>query len=313
MLARVPAPSTRAARRGERGDQQRAGILRAAEELLCVRGVQGLSVSGVCAAAGVSDASFHEAFTDLTDCMLATFDMISDRLATELLAAYATQSSWVDGVRAGLLVVLDFLQASPHRARFLLGRSVPADAPMLARRERLLADLARAFDADRPQLPADALPAPFGADAVIAAAASIIDARLLEEPVPALRELTGSLMAVLVMPTLGEHAARLELSMPLPAPAKPPTDHSIQALSFIAAFPGASNRAVALALGGLGDRQISRLLSRLARHDLIANAAGERRGAANAWRLTDAGSLLLAEGGKDASTPARGARPAERR
>jgi AcrR family transcriptional regulator len=205
-------------RRSELSEQRRASILEAAEAVICEQGVQSVSVGVVVAAARVSRRSFHEAFTDLDDCLFAVFDAISARLASDAAVACGKHTRWVDGVRAGLLVVLDFLQTSPQRARFLVGASLAGDSAMLARRNHLLAELAQALEARRPPPPGDALPPPFGAEAVIAAAASIIHARLLEEPLPPLRELTGPLMAVLVMPCLGDEAAREELARPLRTP-----------------------------------------------------------------------------------------------
>jgi AcrR family transcriptional regulator len=192
-------------------EDQRARILEATERLICERGVDRVSVNALTASARVSRSTFYRAFADREDVLLAVFDVLTDRLATEMLGAYAAEDRWVDGVRAGLVVVLDFLQLSPHRARFLIAGGLTGGSPMLARRRRLLAELARAFDAHRPRPPGDALPAPFGAEALIGAAVAIIHARLFEDPVPDLRELCGSLMAVMVMPSLGGAGAREEL------------------------------------------------------------------------------------------------------
>ncbi|HEY4451352.1 MAG TPA: hypothetical protein VGN13_07130 [Solirubrobacteraceae bacterium] len=208
----------RRSRRGALGERRRASILDATEALICDQGVQGVSLGGVTATARVSRRGFHEDFTDLDDCLLAVFDAISARLTSAAAVACGEHARWVDGVRAALLIILDFLQASPPRARFLFEASVAGDPAMLARRNNLLSELARAFEARRPPAPSDVLPPPFGAEAVIAAAASIIHARLLEDPLPPLRELIGPLMGVLVMPSLGDEDAREELARPLRAP-----------------------------------------------------------------------------------------------
>ncbi|HEY2569822.1 MAG TPA: TetR/AcrR family transcriptional regulator [Solirubrobacteraceae bacterium] len=297
-------------RREER--QRRELILTTAERLIREQGAAGVTVASVSAAAGISRSGFHEAFTDLEDCLLAVFDLLGERLETNLLAACAAEARWVDGVRAGVLSVLDFLQESPLRARFLLAGALTAESSILARRWRLLDALAQAYDACRPATPAGALPAPYGAEALLASAVSIVHSRVLEDPVPPLRDLTGPLMALLVMPSLGATAAREELSRPLPALSSWPrrrarrehasasaaplrmTHRAGQVLAFLVDFPRQSNRAIAHGIGVGDEGQISRLLAKLESAGLIANARPEHpRGAANAWHLSAQGAHVL--------------------
>lgn len=209
--ARLPGP-----RREQLEQHRRERIVAAVERLICERGVTGVTVASVCAAANVSRAGFHRSFTDREDCLLAVFDAIEQRIETNLLAACAQQDRWVDGVRAGLLSVLDFLQESPPRARFLLAGAVTAEPPLLARRSRLLDALARAYYTRLPPAPPGVASTPFGVQATLATAVSIIHSRVVEEPMPPLRELCGPSMALLVMPVLGATAAREELSGRLP-------------------------------------------------------------------------------------------------
>lgn len=197
-------------------------ILAAAEARISASGLEQVTVGTVCVDARVSRSTFYRAFADREDCLLAVFDDIVDRLSVDVAAAYAGEECWVDGLRSVLLAILDFLQENPGRARFLITAGTTGDPAMLARRRRLLGELARSFDAYCPPSPQGVAGAPFGAEALIAAATSIIQARLYEDPFPPLRELCGSLMAVMVMPSLGERAAHRELTRPLPArPARP--------------------------------------------------------------------------------------------
>ncbi|HKH79263.1 MAG TPA: hypothetical protein VJ996_04530, partial [Solirubrobacteraceae bacterium] len=89
------------------------------------------------------------------------------------------------------------------------------DDPVLrARRGEVLAALAGALEADRPPATAGSLPAPYGAEAIVGAVASILHTRLREEPVPSLRDMCGALMGVIVLPYLDAAAARRELARP---------------------------------------------------------------------------------------------------
>jgi chromosome segregation and condensation protein ScpB len=71
------------------------------------------------------------------------------------------------------------------------------------------------------------------------------------------------------------------------------TYRTVSVLAVIAARPGLSNRQISQR-GGIADQgQISRLLSRLARLQLIENTGqGQRKGSANAWRLTRHGEAV---------------------
>jgi hypothetical protein len=61
----------------------------------------------------------------------------------------------------------------------------------------------------------------------------------------------------------------------------------------IADHPGASNRQIAGGSGIADQGQISKLLNRLARLELIHNVGdGQEKGAANAWHLTTRGAAV---------------------
>jgi AcrR family transcriptional regulator len=184
----------------------------AAEHLLSERGSAHLGVADVCVAAGTTASAFAASFADRREMLLALFDRIAARVGRNMERAYRSEPAWVDAVRAALCELLAFLESRTEVARFLLVDSLQGDAAMLARRERAVGAVARVIEADHPHAAASA--PPFGAEAVVEAAAAVLHGRLLEEPVPSLRELVGPLMGVLVMPYLDTSAARDELSSP---------------------------------------------------------------------------------------------------
>ena len=68
---------------------------------------------------------------------------------------------------------------------------------------------------------------------------------------------------------------------------------TVSVLAVIAAEPGLSNSQINQRAGIADQGQISRLLSRLARLQLIENTGqGKRKGSANAWRLTRHGEAV---------------------
>jgi predicted HTH transcriptional regulator len=120
-------------------------------------------------------------------------------------------------------------------------------------------------------------------------------------------------MNIVVLPYLGARAASRELSRPAPevrrdgnAPAsrtqsRDPmaglsmrlTYRTVRVLVVIGEHPGASNREIAERSGVTDQGQISKLLARLARLDLVENTGeGQEKGGANAWGLTPRGARV---------------------
>jgi len=226
MMADVPRRCSGARR--ERRAAPRAGrpaygqhdnqttLLHAAHRVLSEDGADAVSSERVCAVAGLPTTVFESVFADRTDCLIALFDAAADGAQARMSAAYRSAETWVDAVRAANFELLSLLDQNPRLARFMVLSLLSGGSPMLARRERLLGQLAWALEAGRPPHAADASSAPFGAEALVGAVVAIIHSRLQEEPAPSLLELGGSLMAVLVLPYLGVEAARHELSRPVP-------------------------------------------------------------------------------------------------
>ncbi len=119
-------------------------------------------------------------------------------------------------------------------------------------------------------------------------------------------ELTGPLMAMIVHPYLGAAAARAELERPVvvtmhstPRPTTDPfkglpirfTYRTARVLATIAQDPGTSNRHIAESSGISDDGQISRLLGRLSKCELVEND-GQVKGEPNAWKLTQRGHAI---------------------
>jgi AcrR family transcriptional regulator len=126
--------------------------------------------------------------------------------------------------------------------------------------------------------------------------------------------LLNPLMGMIVLPYDGQAAARRELTRPAPKQArarKPPrasqttpedplnglnirlTYRTLRVLSVIATTPNASNRRVADDAGIHDQGQISKLLTRLERLELIHNNThGQPHGEPNAWTLTHRGEEI---------------------
>jgi hypothetical protein len=153
----------------------------------------------------------RDAFGDRGDPLLSLFDELTSQMGRAMAAAYRAEAEWVDGVRAALQELLMCLDANPVLARFLVVGSRVGGPRVLARRGHVLDALSSALEADSPPESAGIQPAPFGAVAVVDAVVSVLHARLTQDPSPALCELCGSLMGMIVLPYLGAEVAREEL------------------------------------------------------------------------------------------------------
>ncbi len=135
----------------------------------------------------------------------------------------------------------------------------------------------------------------------------MLHSRLLERDGEPLTSLVGPLMSMIMLPYLGADVARSELERPPRAP-RPltgrPVKHSdplegldmrltyrtVRVLVAIGEKPGVSNRDVARAAGIADPGQISKLLRRLERLELVENRGHtQTRGSTNAWYLTARG------------------------
>jgi AcrR family transcriptional regulator len=194
------------------GDENRRGaLLAAARGLISEKGPRGVTPEAVAAAAGVPRTDFESEFADAEDCLLAVFDDLADDMRAETIAAYDGASTWIDGVRASLMVLLGYLDRDTGIARFLVLGSYGGEAPMRTRRCELLGDVARALDVGRPEGAEGGLEGGLGGEAVVGAVAAILHGRMLEQPVPKLVSLGPSIMSVIVLPYLGVEGARSEL------------------------------------------------------------------------------------------------------
>jgi DNA-binding MarR family transcriptional regulator len=244
----------------------------------------------------------------LEACQLEAFEQALALAAARASAAHEAQEGWLNGVRAGLVTLLEFFDSEPALARYLVVHSAQAGPAILERRSDVLDRLARALDDER--APARGYPPPLTAQAVLGGVLGVLHERLSRRDPGALVDLAGSLMSFVVLPFLGLRAARRELSRPLDAtstaqrgvalealrdPGGRLNHRAVSVLTVIGSEPGLNNRELASRAAVKDEGQISRLLSRLARLGLIENTRdAQRRGDVNAWQLTVAPEELEA-------------------
>jgi AcrR family transcriptional regulator/DNA-binding MarR family transcriptional regulator len=291
-------------------EMQRRRLLLAAKELAAERGVENVIVGNVCKRAGVSRRTFYELFADREDCFTASFDHCVETVAERVAPTLHGPGSWRESMRAALSALLDCFDEDPALARLCVVESLRGGAKVQAHRERIYQALVVAVDRGRSEAKAGSEPPELTAQGVVGGVLSVIQARLHEHEHESLSELSGPLMAMIVHPYLGSAAARREVVRPSPrrtsgasqASADPfkgiPmrfTYRTARVLSAIATKPGASNRTIADSSGILDEGQMSRLLRRLEKYELVENrSVGHPKGEANAWTLTERGQAIYA-------------------
>jgi DNA-binding MarR family transcriptional regulator len=216
-------------------------------------------------------------------------------------------------VRAGLAELLFFFDEQPALARILLVEALGAGPRVLERRASLLDEVAKVVDRGRLVTSAAREPPEVVAEGVVGAVFAVLHTRALEENRhDRFASLLGSLMNIVVLPYLGSRAASRELTRPAPTPTRDVdadslaqtrdpmagltmrlTYRTVRVLVVIAEHPGASNREIAERSGVTDQGQISKLLARLARLELVENTGqGQEKGGSNAWRLTARGARV---------------------
>jgi AcrR family transcriptional regulator/DNA-binding MarR family transcriptional regulator len=284
-----------------------AGAVRAIEET----GYAGTTVAHITARARVSRRTFYQLFDNREACMVALLEDVLRTVEHELAAAGLEGRSWLERVRGGLWTILSFFDREPALARVCVVEALRGGAPVLERREEILARLAQLLDEGRRESSRETRCTTLTAEGLVGAALTIVHARLLRETRRPLTDLAGELTSMIVLPYLGAAAARREQARPPRAtsrePSPPPpripgardplqdvpmrlTYRTARVLECIADRPQASNRVVAEHAGISDQGQVSKLLSRLERLGLVANSGvGHAKGEPNAWSLTPLG------------------------
>ncbi len=300
--------------RGRVTEIQRSRMLAAALEAVEEVGYARMTVARVIGRAKVSRKTFYDLFSDREDCFLAALEQAVGQMGTVVCEAYGQQAGWREGVRAGLGELLVFLDEEPALARLCLVEALGAGPRVLERRARLLEDLARVVDRGRFVKTTGSEPPEVVAEGVVGAVFAVLHTRaLVDDGEERFARLLGSLMNIVVLPYLGARAARCELTRPAPqvsrersvaegrGQSRDPmaglnmrlTYRTVRVLAVIGERPGASNREIAERSGVADQGQISKLLARLARLELVENTGeGQEKGGSNAWHLSARGQRV---------------------
>src|ERR1019366_2006910 len=264
-----------------------------------------MTVAQVISRARVSRKTFYDVFADREDCFLAAFEQALSQASLIAREAYERESVWREGVRSALARLLMFMDEEPGLAKLCDVEALAGGEKVLERRAQVLDEVAVIVDQGRILSNTTREPPAVTAEGIVGGVFAVIHTRLLEDGDEPLTDLLGPLY-------LGARAASRELGRPATEVAKErtPRGHSrsrdpleglnmrltyrtVRVLMVIAEHSGASNREIAEGSGIIDQGQISKLLNRLARLELVDNRGeGQEKGAANAWHLTPRGAQV---------------------
>ena len=287
-------------------------MLTAAVDAVEEVGYAGMTVAQVIGRARVSRKTFYDVFADREDCFLAAFEQALDQGRARVSEAHARQPDWRVAIRAGLAALLDAMDEEPGLTKLCVVEAQAAGPKVLERRGEAFAEAALALDRGRTTKGATGEPPEVTAEGLVGTVFTVIHTRVLERDRRPLIELLGPLMSMIVLPYLGARAAARELKLPTPnlqlaagaRTGRSVTDpleglnmrltyRTVRVLMVVSDNPRASNREIAVGSGIADQGQISKLLNRLARLELIENLGeGQEKGAANAWQLTVRGAAV---------------------
>jgi AcrR family transcriptional regulator len=189
--------------------RERARILAAVTEIVCETGSNSLTVSQIAGRAGVSTRTFNRIFSDPRTCLFEAFeDAISVAEKRARLACH-THADWLGRVRAALTALLELADEKPELARLCILHAPMGPAPLLSRCRDQTDMLVRALATDAPGDFAGGV-RPWTAHSVVGIVLGAVYLRLARNRGP-LAPMRSGLMAVIVLPYLGEQAAEHEL------------------------------------------------------------------------------------------------------
>jgi AcrR family transcriptional regulator len=296
---------------------QRARLLAAAVATFAELGYSRASVAHITERARVSRRTFYDLFENREDCLLAVLRDVVERVEGEIAIAELGEGAWRERVRGGLLAILSFFDREPALARVCVVQALQGGPGVLAWREEILVRLAGVIDEGCGEGSHGRDCTELTAEGLVGAAFAIVYARLSASgrPVP-LTGLSNELMSLIVLPYLGPAVARQEQRRIPPPPPVPRavsmstesgvvghdplrgvpmrlTYRTARVLEVVAEHPGASNRLVAEHADIVDQGQVSKLLARLERLELMSNMGeGHAKGESNAWRLTSLGESI---------------------
>jgi AcrR family transcriptional regulator len=191
-------------------ETRRQAILDATVRVVGRKGYKATSVADVIAEADVSRTTFYKHFADKQECFLAAYDLLVERIVSEVVASCDGERDWLERVRIGLTTIVEMFALDPELARTAIVEVAAAGADARRRHWDAITRFTEFLD-EGEQLAADPqLPENIGLMAAGAVSGLIFD-ELLTGRAERLPQLLPDLLFALLVPYIGPGAATEEM------------------------------------------------------------------------------------------------------
>jgi AcrR family transcriptional regulator len=184
-------------------------------EIVSIHGYGSTSLEEVLERAGVSRKEFDELFGSMEECAIAVFDRFFGRANREVREVFEKAGEWPASLRAASYWVARWMEEHPRETRFAAVELLWAGELAQARREATIQSFVDLIEVGREQAEdPDSVP-PFAGEKAMGQLAHIVTKSLQRGKLDPYG-LVPELMYLVVLPYLGEEAARRELEIAPP-------------------------------------------------------------------------------------------------
>jgi AcrR family transcriptional regulator len=185
-------------------DPRRRRILEATVDSVSKHGYANSSIREITRQAGVSSATFHALFESKQDALVAVLAETACRTREIVRTAFASGSSWTDGVCLALQRLLEFFAAEPDLARVIFVEAQVAGPQVMSEVQGHLRDHASCLvaPAEEEQLANSEAPGNF-TDQVLGAIYFAIYGSVVEGSTERLPDLLPELVEIALLPNIG--------------------------------------------------------------------------------------------------------------
>jgi AcrR family transcriptional regulator len=190
---------------------KRQRILEGMLEVVGTEGYEAASVRMVLDRTGLYRQAFYDEFADKDACYLRALEFGAANLEAIASSAGSGEAEWTDQLRAGLLAVLDALDAEPAVGRALLVEVHAAGSQALAIRAEAMKRLTDFIDSARRSATAEEAPPPIAAEGIVAGMHAVVHAKLATGGDSGFRSLLPDFMYFATLPYFGPEVADAEM------------------------------------------------------------------------------------------------------
>jgi AcrR family transcriptional regulator len=186
---------------------QRERLLAAVVQVSAANGYASTSVADILEGAGVGRESFYELYDDKRDCLLSAHALLVDHLAAAVRSAYAEPGPWAERLGRALAAALEWFAADPAAAKVMLVE-LASVGPVSRSRFHEAFQCFTSLLEDGRDSSEPAPERPRAAELAVAACVARVREEVVRGRVAELPTLRPELTYELLVPFLGEEAAR---------------------------------------------------------------------------------------------------------